>query len=94
MWAATAFVGFVVLAMVCVACFGPFGAVIWLTIYGLFHALCRAILRHVGEEADIYATHPHLTATSTPASANTPPLPPSHTARSFSRPQPPNSRRP
>lgn len=95
MLAATAFVGFVVLAMACIAVFGPFGAVVWLVLYGLFHALCRTILRHVGDDADLYF-HERITrrhrpaATSLRALANTRHRPPWHRADSASRPARPS----
>jgi hypothetical protein len=48
---AAVFIGFVVLALVCLATFGfVLGPVLWLTAYGLFHLGARALHRRVSDD--------------------------------------------
>lgn len=73
---AVVFVGFVVLAIACIAIFGPIGAVVWLLCYGCFLAICRGLLAFIGDPDDALmsehrATVPRPVTPLTPASANT-----------------------
>ncbi len=82
---ATVFIAFVVLGIACLAVFGLFGIVIWLLIYGLFHALARTLKRHIGDSGDIShlehrATHRRAPSERDP-SASTQRRPPSPAAR-------------
>lgn len=76
MLAATVFIGFVVLGLVCLAVLGvPLGILAWLLFYGLFRFITRSLLTHIGDSGDLYhherVTRPRPVATSPHASANT-----------------------
>lgn len=55
MLGAAVLIGFVALAIVCIALLGvPLGIVTWLAAFGLFGLLVRRLSRHIGDPDDAY----------------------------------------
>lgn len=83
--AAAVYVGFVVLALACVALLGvPLGIVAWLLIYGVFRFLARHLLIFVGDSSDLTERPTRRPTLSAPvASANTRRRPPSPQGQPF-----------
>ena len=70
---ASVIVGFMALAVACIWLLGPFGAIVWLLVYGLFRAACKSLLAIVGEPT----TDPESHSQSSRSSTSPRPPPPS-----------------